>query len=54
MEDVLKEVASHPLFGKKPLGVKLAPYFDTPYFGQTYGTPHEITVSLMHHELLIN
>mmetsp|Transcript_4196 Transcript_4196/g.4356 ORF Transcript_4196/g.4356 Transcript_4196/m.4356 type:complete len:386 (+) Transcript_4196:63-1220(+) len=34
MEDVLKQVTSHPSFGKKPLGVKLAPYFDTPYFEQ--------------------
>ena len=34
MEDVLKQVTSHPLFSKKPVGVKLAPYFDTPYFEQ--------------------
>lgn len=34
MEDVLKQITSHPLFGKKPVGVKLAPYFDTPYFEQ--------------------
>ena len=34
MEDVLKQVTSHPSFGKKPVGVKLAPYFDTPYFEQ--------------------
>ena len=34
MEDVLKQVTSHPSFGKKPVGVKLATYFDTPYFEQ--------------------
>ena len=34
MEDVLKQVTSHPLFNKKPVGVKLAPYFDAPYFEQ--------------------
>ena len=34
MEDVLRQVTSHPSFGKKPLGVKLAPYFDFPYFEQ--------------------
>lgn len=34
MEDVLQQVTSHPSFGKKPLGVKLAPYFDFPYFEQ--------------------
>eukprot|EP00959_Pyramimonas_sp_CCMP1952_P179759 3758700-Pyramimonas_sp.AAC.1 len=32
MEEVLKQVCSHPLFGNKPLGVKLAPYFDIPHF----------------------
>ena len=32
MESVLKEVTSHPLYGKYPLGIKLAPYFDIPYF----------------------
>lgn len=34
MEDVLQQVTSHPLFKNKPVGVKLAPYFDTPYFEQ--------------------
>jgi dihydroorotate dehydrogenase (fumarate) len=34
MEDVLKAITSHPLFSKKPLGVKLAPYFDMPFFEQ--------------------
>jgi dihydroorotate dehydrogenase (fumarate) len=32
MEDVLQQVVSHPLFKEKPLGVKLAPYFDVQYF----------------------
>jgi len=39
MEDVLSQVAEHPLFrssksssSKCPLGVKLAPYFDVPHF----------------------
>eukprot|EP01041_Mallomonas_annulata_P011220 gene11220-23450_t len=32
MDDVLKQVTSHPLFSKKPLGIKLAPYFDMPFF----------------------
>jgi len=32
MEHVLAAVCSHPRFGTKPLGVKLAPYFDMPHF----------------------
>ena len=32
MDEVLKQVCAHPLFGNKPLGVKLAPYFDMPHF----------------------
>jgi dihydroorotate dehydrogenase (fumarate) len=31
MEDVLAAVTAHPSFGKKPLGVKLAPYMDFPH-----------------------
>lgn len=34
MEDVLKQICSHSLFKNKPVGVKLAPYFDNPYFEQ--------------------
>lgn len=30
----LKAVTTHPSFGRKPLGVKLAPYFDMPHFRQ--------------------
>lgn len=32
MEQVLTAVSALPLFGTKPLGVKLAPYFDMPHF----------------------
>ena len=32
MDEWLKVICAHPLFGKKPLGVKMAPYFDTPHF----------------------
>ncbi len=32
MENVLKQVTAHPSFIKKPLGIKLAPYFDIPHF----------------------
>ena len=32
MEEVHSEVTKSPHFGKKPLGVKLAPYFDMPHF----------------------
>mmetsp|Transcript_13449 Transcript_13449/g.18404 ORF Transcript_13449/g.18404 Transcript_13449/m.18404 type:complete len:375 (-) Transcript_13449:139-1263(-) len=32
MESVLQSVTSHKSFGAKPLGVKLAPYFDIPHF----------------------
>ena len=32
MDKVLEAVCSHPLFKNKPLGVKLAPYFDAPHF----------------------
>ena len=32
MEKVLEAVTTHPHFSAKPLGVKLAPYFDMPFF----------------------
>ncbi|KAK3252305.1 hypothetical protein CYMTET_38393 [Cymbomonas tetramitiformis] len=32
MDAVLQAVTTHPSFGSKPLGVKLAPYFDVPHF----------------------
>ena len=32
MEQILQAVTKHAHFGKKPLGVKLAPYFDMPHF----------------------
>lgn len=32
LEEVLRAVTSHKSFGRKPLGVKLAPYFDMPHF----------------------
>jgi dihydroorotate dehydrogenase (fumarate) len=32
MDAVLEAVCAHPLFNNKPLGVKLAPYFDIPHF----------------------
>ena len=32
MEQILRAVTTHAHFGKKPLGVKLAPYFDMPHF----------------------
>jgi dihydroorotate dehydrogenase (fumarate) len=32
LDKVLRQVTSLPLFGKKPIGVKLAPYFDMPEF----------------------
>lgn len=35
MEVVLKAVTAHPLFGKIPLGIKLAPYFDIPHIQRT-------------------
>jgi len=34
MNNVLREVTEHPQFSKKPLGVKLAPYFDLSYVKQ--------------------
>lgn len=34
MDTVLAAVCSHPAFGKRPLGVKLAPYFDLPHYRQ--------------------
>lgn len=32
MDEVLRAITSHPLLESKPLGVKLAPYFDVPHF----------------------
>lgn len=32
LEDVLKEVTEHPKYGTVPLGIKLAPYLDMPFF----------------------
>jgi len=32
MENVLKSITEHPQYGSIPLGVKLAPYFDMPFF----------------------
>lgn len=32
LDACLAKVCAHPLHGKKPLGVKLAPYFDIPHF----------------------
>jgi dihydroorotate dehydrogenase (fumarate) len=32
LEAVLRAVTAHPSFGSKPVGVKLAPYFDMPHF----------------------
>ncbi len=32
MDNVLEAVTAHPAFGSKPLGIKLAPYFDMPHF----------------------
>ena len=32
MEDVLEAVCAESCFGQKPLGIKLAPYFDMPHF----------------------
>jgi len=32
MDSVLKAVCGHKAFGRKPVGVKLAPYFDMPHF----------------------
>lgn len=34
MNNVLREVTEHPQFSNKPLGVKLAPYFDLSYVKQ--------------------
>jgi len=34
MEAVLRAVTAHPEYGKVPLGVKLAPYFDMPHFAK--------------------
>jgi dihydroorotate dehydrogenase (fumarate) len=34
MDEVLHAVCSHRKFGVKPLGIKLAPYFDIPHFKQ--------------------
>ena len=34
MEKWIKKICSHPKFKSKPLGVKMAPYFDAPHFEQ--------------------
>lgn len=34
MEKWIKKICAHPKFKKKPLGVKMAPYFDAPHFEQ--------------------
>ena len=34
MDEVLEKVCAHPAFGVRPLGVKLAPYFDFPHYQQ--------------------
>ena len=32
MDLTLRTLTAHPLFSSKPLGIKLAPYFDIPHF----------------------
>jgi dihydroorotate dehydrogenase (fumarate) len=60
MEDVLKAITAHPLFSKKPLGVKLAPYFDFPYFEQAtniiskYPVKYVVTVNTIGNALFID
>lgn len=34
MDTVLAAICAHPAFRKRPLGVKLAPYFDMPHYKQ--------------------
>ena len=60
MEDVLKQVTSHPLFKNKPVGVKLAPYFDFPYFEQAttiiskYDVKYVVTINTIGNALFVD
>lgn len=38
LEEVLKSVTTHPKFGSKPLGIKLAPYFDKAFYEKIVST----------------
>lgn len=47
LEEVLRAVTSHRAFGKKPLGVKLAPYFDMPHFKRAAEIINKFPVSFV-------
>jgi dihydroorotate dehydrogenase (fumarate) len=60
LDEVLKTVTSLPLYGTKPLGVKLAPYFDMPEFEKAatvlakYPIQYVVTINSLCNALVVD